>query len=224
VSLVSVTSVRKHFGEGAGRVAALDGVSLQVEAGSFLALAGPSGSGKTTLLNLIGCLDQPDEGTVCIEGVDVSGLDDTGLAALRAARIGFVFQTFNLVPVLSAVENVEVALQLSGRRWTDAADRCRKALADVGLEGMEQRRPNQLSGGQQQRVAIARALVKEPALVIADEPTASLDTRTGSDVLDLMREMNARAGVSFVFSSHDPMVLERAARVVHLRDGKRVEG
>ncbi len=220
MALVEVAGVRKVYGQGAAEVVALEDVSLSLEAGIFAALAGPSGSGKTTLLNMIGCLDVPDAGRIILDGDELGTLDSRGLAAIRAAKIGFVFQSFNLIPVLSAVENVEVALVLSGRTWPHAMDRCREALEAVGLKGMEDRRPNQLSGGQQQRVAIARALVKDPKLVIADEPTANLDSRAGGAVLDLMREMNEQRGVTFVFSTHDPLVLERAQRIVRLRDGR----
>jgi len=196
----------------------LTDVDLVVEPGEFLALAGPSGSGKTTLLNLLGCLDQPDGGSVSLDGQPMSGLSSAELSRVRAARIGFIFQSFNLIPVLTALENVELALRLSGQ--PSGLDRCQAALDDVGLGDLGDRRPSQLSGGQQQRVAIARALVKRPALVIADEPTANLDSATGEGVLDLMRGLNETQGATFVFSTHDPMVIERARRVVRLRDGR----
>ena len=213
--------VSKDYGEGAGRVRALSDVTLDVEPGEFTVFSGPSGSGKTTLLNLIGCLDRPSEGRLRIAGQDVGTLDGVALSALRARQIGFVFQSFNLSPVLSAAENVELALQLAGL----PADRARAeaALADVGLAGLGHRRPAQLSGGQQQRVAIARALVKQPALVIADEPTANLDSANGHAVLDLMLALNRDRGATFLFSSHDARVLAVARRVVTLRDGVVVE-
>jgi putative ABC transport system ATP-binding protein len=219
MAICTLDQVSKVYGEGVGAVDALVDVTLQVDAGEFLALSGPSGSGKTTLLNLIGCLDLPTRGVVRVEGEDVARLDSRSLARLRARRIGFVFQSFNLIPVLTAAENVALALQLAGET-AEVGPRSQAALASVGLQGLEDRLPRQLSGGQQQRVAIARALVKRPALVIADEPTANLDSRTGAAVLDLMRELNAQHGATFVFSTHDPMVIERAARVVQIRDGR----
>jgi putative ABC transport system ATP-binding protein len=220
MSICELQNVSKDYGSGVGRVRALSGVSLTIAAGEFTVFSGPSGSGKTTLLNLIGCLDQPSEGTILIEDKPTAGLSGNALSALRAARIGFIFQSFNLIPVLTAAENVELALQLSRHANPDRKGMARKVLAEVGLEGLENRRPNQLSGGQQQRVAIARALVKRPALVIADEPTANLDSHTGQQVLDLMREMNAKSGVTFLFSTHDPRVMDCARRVLVLEDGK----
>ncbi|MBW2257590.1 MAG: ABC transporter ATP-binding protein, partial [Deltaproteobacteria bacterium] len=182
-------------------------------------ISGPSGSGKTTLLNMVGCLDVPTEGTVLIEGHDVSHLSSRALARIRGNRIGFIFQSFNLIPVLTAVENVELALQLAGHNG-NRHKKARELLAAVGLGEMTRRRPNQLSGGQQQRVAVARALVKDPALVIADEPTANLDTENGRQVLDIMRKMNAERGVTFLFSTHEKLVIDMARRVVTLRDGR----
>jgi putative ABC transport system ATP-binding protein len=217
--LVSLSDVRKTYTLGDTQVDALAAVTLEVRPGEFTVFAGPSGSGKSTLLNLVGCLDRPSAGTVALEGADVATLDDDALGALRARRIGFIFQSFNLIPVLTALENVELALRLAGEA-RDTAARARRALADVGLEAYVDRRPSQLSGGQQQRVAIARALVKQPAMVIADEPTANLDSRNGVAILELMREMNERQGVTFLFSTHDPMVMERARRVVRLADGR----
>ncbi len=212
--------VEKRYGQGAGEVAALGGVSVGFPPGSFAALAGPSGSGKTTLLNMFGALDVPTSGEVRIEGQSLASLSESGLAALRARSIGFIFQSFNLIPVLSAAENVALALQLSGRPFPDAKDRVEAMLAAVGLGGLGDRRPSQLSGGQQQRVAIARALVKEPALVIADEPTANLDSKNGAAVLDLLRDLNATRGTTLLVSTHDATVLERVRRIVRLRDGQ----
>lgn len=199
-------------------VVALRGIDVGVEPGEFTAFAGPSGSGKSTALNLIGCLDRPTEGRVMVDGRDVATLDDGALGELRAKRIGFIFQSFNLIPVLTAAENVDLALRLAGVTENRAA-RVEKALVDVGLKDLLHRRPAQLSGGQQQRVAIARALVKHPAIIIADEPTANLDSTNGEAILDLMREMNERDQVTFLFSTHDPMVMGRARRVVRLKDG-----
>ena len=216
--LCEVREVGKRYPLGEQWVQALDSISLSIESGEFLALSGPSGSGKTTLLNLIGCLDSPTEGQINLEGVALHALPKSSLAALRAEKIGFIFQSFNLIPVLTALENVEVALRLSGQPVSREV--CAEALAAVGLADYLDRRPSQLSGGQQQRVAIARALVKKPTIVIADEPTANLDSATGAAVLDLMKKLNEQQGATFIFSTHDHMVLERAKRIVHLRDGK----
>ena len=218
MALCQLRNVKKIYPMGDLEVQALRGVDLTIEKGEFTVIAGPSGSGKSTVLNLIGCLDRPSAGEVFLEDKPVAKMGDTELGQLRAARIGFIFQSFNLIPVLTAFENVELALRLAG--YTDGNKaRVERALADVGLGDHMQRRPAQLSGGQQQRVAIARALVKAPALVIADEPTANLDSHNGKAILELMREMNARDGVTFLFSTHDAMVMEQAKRVVRLVDG-----
>jgi len=209
----------KTYGSGVSLVHALDDVSLSFEPGEFTVISGPSGSGKTTLLNLIGCLDVPNTGSVLIEGQDVSRLNDRELARLRSWRVGFIFQSFNLVPVLTATENVETALHLA-RAPGDRRKLAEAMLAEVGLGELLRRRPSQLSGGQQQRVAVARALVKRPAIVIADEPTANLDSHAGTQILDIMRKMNEESGVTFLFSTHDRMVMERARRVVRLHDGR----
>jgi putative ABC transport system ATP-binding protein len=216
---VVVKDVTKTYRLGATTVTALAGVSIRVEAGEFLAVAGPSGSGKTTLLNLIGCLDRPTSGEVVIDGEPVGGLSPGQQARFRARRLGFVFQTFSLIPVLTAWENVEYPLLLQRRRDGVAA-RVRAALEQVGLGDRARHRPAELSGGQQQRVAIARALVTEPALVLADEPTANLDSRTGHEVVELMRRLNREHGTTFVFSTHDPRVITAADRVLELCDGR----
>jgi putative ABC transport system ATP-binding protein len=217
--LVQVQDATKTYRLGEQDVVALAGVTVDVMPGEFTVFAGPSGSGKSTLLNLVGCLDRPSSGTVRLEGHDVETLDDESLGAIRARRVGFVFQSFNLVPVLTALENVELALRLAGGS-ADTFARAEQALVDVGLGAFLTRRPAQLSGGQQQRVAIARALVKAPALVVADEPTANLDSRNGAAILDLMRRMNEEQHVTFLFSTHDPQVMERARRIVRLTDGR----
>ncbi len=219
--LVRIEGITKIYPMGTTEVHALRGIDLTIAEGEFLAFAGPSGSGKTTLLNMVGCLDKPTAGRVVLGGQDLSAMGEKALGKIRADRIGFVFQSFNLIPVLTALENVEVALRLGGR--PPDRDRCEQALADVGLGDYLTRRPNQLSGGQQQRVAIARALVKGPSLVIADEPTANLDSVAGTNVLDLMRELNEKSGATFLFSTHDPLVLDRVKRTVRLRDGLVVE-
>ena len=215
---VAVTNVSKTYRLGKVSVTALGRVSLAVQAGEFLAVAGPSGSGKTTLLNLIGCLDTPTSGEITIDGEAIGRLTAGRRADLRARKLGFVFQTFNLIPVLTAWENVEYPLLLQrGRR--DVAARVRGALEQVGLADRARHRPPELSGGQQQRVAIARALVTEPALVLADEPTANLDSRTGHEIVELMRRLNRERGTTFVFSTHDPRIVAAADRVLEISDG-----
>ena len=218
--LCQVVGVKKNYPMGDLVVQALKGVDCSVWPGEFTAFAGPSGSGKSTVLNLIGCLDRPSEGKVMLEGRDVASLSDSALGEVRARRIGFIFQSFNLIPVLTAYENVELALKLSGATEKGQAERVKEALRSVGLADYMDRRPAQLSGGQQQRVAIARALVKTPALIIADEPTANLDSKNGAAILDLMKTMNAENGTTFLFSTHDPMVMERARRIIRLSDGQ----
>jgi putative ABC transport system ATP-binding protein len=200
-------------------VPALRDVSLAIDPGEFIAVAGPSGSGKSTLLNLIGCLDHPSSGRVLIGGTDVARLPDDALSDLRARTLGFIFQTFNLIPVLSALENVEFPLLFQGAR-RGSRERARRALEEVGLAQYIGHRPDELSGGQRQRVAVARALVTDPAIVLADEPTANLDSATGEAIIDLMLEINRRDGTTFVFSTHDPKVMAHAHRVVRLQDGR----
>jgi putative ABC transport system ATP-binding protein len=217
--MILVENVTKEYRTDHTAVHALRGVSLEVQAGEFLAIAGPSGSGKTTLLHLIGCLDVPSSGEIRIEGEPVSGKSRVELATLRRHKLGFVFQTFNLIPVLSAYENVSFALALLGVEGRELKERTLKMLQEVGLAGLEKRKPGELSGGQQQRVAIARALVKGPRIVLADEPTANLDSDTGREILELMAGLNRGHGTTFVFSTHDPMVMEFARRLVLLHDG-----
>jgi putative ABC transport system ATP-binding protein len=216
---ITVDSVVKTYATGESVVHALRGVSLEVAQGEFLSIAGPSGSGKTTLLNLVGCIDTADSGEITIGGTRVSSMKRDELAMFRRRNLGFVFQTFNLIPVLSAAENVSFALSLLGMDEREIRDRTRAILAEVGLAGMENRLPSRLSGGQQQRVAVARALVKEPSIVLADEPTANLDSDTGRAILELMRTMNEKHRTTFVFSTHDPMVMEFARRLLRLHDG-----
>lgn len=218
--LCQLVGVKKNYPMGDLVVQALKGVSVEVWPGEFTAFAGPSGSGKSTVLNLIGCLDRPSEGKVFLEGRDVATLNDAQLGDVRARRIGFIFQSFNLIPVLTAYENVELALRLSGATDRGQKERVQEALRSVGLADYMTRRPAQLSGGQQQRVAIARALVKTPALIIADEPTANLDSKNGAAILDLMRAMNEDNGTTFLFSTHDRMVMDRARRIIRLSDGE----
>lgn len=218
--VVRVESAGRYFKSGDHVVRAIDGIDLTLEKGAFAALAGPSGSGKTTLLNLIGGLDRPDAGEIYIDGQPTSKLSDNELTRLRLRKIGFVFQAYNLIPVLSAYENIQFILQIQGLPQSEHDARIRPILKELGLLGMETRRPTQLSGGEQQRVAVARAVVGAPAIILADEPTANLDSETAKGLMDLMRRLNEEQGVTFLFSSHDPLVLERARRVIRLRDGK----
>jgi len=217
--VVSVKDVSKTYRLGSQTVTALADVCLTIHAGEFMAVAGPSGSGKTTLLNLIGCLDVPTSGEISIDGQPITRLTAGRRADLRARKLGFIFQTFNLIPVLTAWENVQYPL-LIHRRGGDVAERVRRALEQVGLGERARHRPSELSGGQQQRVAIARALVAEPALVLADEPTANLDSATGREIVDLMRRLNRERGTTFVFSTHDPRIMSAADRVVEISDGR----
>lgn len=222
--LVSLDSVKKTYEDGKISVRALRGIDLKIAEGEFTTVYGPSGSGKTTLLNLIGALDKPSEGQVKINGSIINELDRNGLALLRRDNIGFIFQSYNLIPVLTAYENVEFALKISssnnGNPVRNNKERSAQILEQVGLGDMLDRRPNELSGGQKQRVAIARALVKEPRLVLADEPTANLDSQTSKEVLEIMLEMNSKLKTTFIFSTHDPMVMEYAGRLLEIRDGK----
>jgi putative ABC transport system ATP-binding protein len=218
--MIAVKNLHKTYTAGDTKVKALRGVSLDIQDGEFMSIAGPSGSGKTTLLNIVGCIDGADEGDVIIAGESVMTLDRNEQAAFRRDNLGFIFQSFNLIPVLTAFENVALSLNLIGVDDNETEERTMAILKEVGLEGMEDRRPSRLSGGQQQRVAIARALVKDPKIILADEPTANLDSHTGQDVLDLMKEMNEKHRSTFVFSTHDSMVMGFANRLVMLHDGK----
>ena len=205
------------------KVNALRGVDLTVNEGEFMAIAGPSGSGKTTLLNIIGGLDVPTEGSVVVGGKDLSGLSKSELSDMRLVNLGFIFQSYNLIPVLSALENVEYVMLLQGVPREERQKRAVDILEDVGLGDYIDARPNQMSGGQQQRVAVARAIVSNPEVVLADEPTANLDSETGESLLIMMGEMNEKRGVTFIFSTHDKMVMDHSRRLVKLKDGKIVE-
>ncbi len=224
MAVVEVENVTRTYEEkGMPPAQALRGVSLKVEKGEFMALAGPSGSGKTTLLNIIGGIDSATDGQVRVDGRELKGLSRNELADLRRDRIGFIFQAYNLVPVLTAAENAEYVLQLKGVPPAERRARVKALFERIGLGKYLDSRPLKMSGGQQQRVAVARAIVSEPAVVLADEPTANLDQKTGAELMDLMHELNAERGVTFIFSSHDPMVLSRAKRVVRLVDGQIVQ-
>lgn len=218
--IVTVRELKRTYLQGQLEVHALRGVDLDIEPGEFTALMGPSGSGKTTLLNQIGALDTPTAGSVKVDGRELAGMSKAQLSELRLHRIGFVFQAYNLIPVLTASENAEFVLMMRGMAEAERKQRVLDTLKAVGLEGMEDRRPAELSGGQQQRVAVARAIVGEPALVLADEPTANLDSKTGHELIDLMRRLNAELGITFVFATHDPKVMDAATRVVNMVDGE----
>jgi putative ABC transport system ATP-binding protein len=219
MNIVECTDVKKTYRQGKVEIQALRGVNLAIEEGGFVALAGPSGSGKTTLLNLIGGLDSMDAGSVVVDGNTLNKMNQSELARLRLKKIGFVFQAYNLIPVLSALENVEYIMLLQGIPTLQRRDLARSILNDVGLEGTYNRRPAELSGGQQQRVAVARAIVSNPSIVLADEPTANLDSKTGKGLLEMMKEMNEKKKVTFIFSTHDQMVMDYARRLVKIRDG-----
>lgn len=219
-SIVSCRGVGKTFGSGELAVHALREIDLDIEKGDFATLAGPSGSGKTTLLNMIGALDRPSSGRVTIEGQELTTLSKNALSDLRLHKVGFVFQAYNLIPVLSAVENVEFVLELQNLDKATRRARAMAVLERVGLKGMEHRRPSALSGGQQQRVAVARALVSKPAIVLADEPTANLDSATTTELVDLMHELNKDSGVTFVIGTHDPRVISRSKRHIEMLDGR----
>ena len=224
MSVVQLQDVTKVYRIGEVETNALQGVSLEIEQGEFIAMVGPSGSGKTTLLQLLGCLDKPTTGRVMINGDDVSQLNARKRADLRRGTIGFVFQFFALIPVLSAYENIELPLMLVGERANSRRQRVYELLEAVGLEDRAHHRPDQLSGGEQQRVAVARALATNPVLVLADEPTANLDTENGRQVIDIMLKLNQETNTTFVFATHDPRVFDYARRIVELRDGKIVNG
>ncbi len=221
--IVECHGISKTYQQGKVEVKALSDIDLMVETGGFIALAGPSGSGKTTLLNLIGGLDKPDSGMIQVDGQAYEKLSSSRMADLRLHRIGFIFQAYNLIPVLSALENVEYVMLLQGTPAGERRQRAREILDIVGLTEKYDRRPAELSGGQQQRVAVARAIVSNPSIVLADEPTANLDSKTGESLLQLMRQMNRERSVTFIFSTHDNMVMDYARRIVLIRDGRMVE-
>ena len=218
--VVELEEVTKVYQQGDQRVEALRGLTMTVRSGEFTAISGPSGSGKTTALNLIGALDTPTSGTVRLEGADLGTLSRQELSHLRRDRIGFVFQAYNLLPILSAYENAEIVMAVQGVAEAERRPRVMELLARVGLKGMEDRRPSELSGGQQQRVAIARAIAAGPAVVLADEPTANVDSATADALLEMMETLNREQQVTFLFSTHDPRVMARARRLVRLVDGR----
>ena len=217
---VRLQAVSRIYAQERVSVTALDAVDLEIRAGDFAVLVGPSGSGKTTLLNVIGGLDRPTSGRVWVGDTETTGLSKAQLAQVRLTKVGFVFQQFNLIPVLCALENVEYVMLLQGVDEPTRRQRSLSLLKQLGLEGLEHRLPGELSGGQQQRVAVARAIAAEPTIVLPDEPTANLDSKAGAALMDLMRSLNETKGITFVFSTHDPMVVERARRVIRLKDGR----
>ena len=220
MNIVECIDLEKTYHQGQIDVHALKNISLAIKSGEFLAVAGPSGSGKTTLLNLIGGLDRADSGSIIVDGNTFEKMSQSQLARLRLHKVGFVFQAYNLIPVLSATENVEFVMLLQGIPASERRERAKAILDDVGLEGKYDRRPAELSGGQQQRVAVARAIVSNPSIVLADEPTANLDSKTGNGLLEMMKRMNAEKNVTFIFSTHDKMVMDYARRLILLQDGR----
>jgi putative ABC transport system ATP-binding protein len=220
MSIVTTCALKKVYKVGETIINAVDGLDLAIEKGEFLSIMGPSGSGKTTLLHLLGCLDVPTSGTVSIDGSETGNLKPTALAAIRREKVGFVFQEFNLLPVLSAVENVELPLRYLKVKPAERRRRAMEALDKVGLTERANNKPGQLSGGESQRVAIARALVTEPALVLADEPTGELDTANTVRIMDLLRQLNEQLDLTVAIVTHDPMVAERTRRIISIRDGK----
>jgi putative ABC transport system ATP-binding protein len=219
MNVVECNDVSKNYHQGQIEIHALKNINLAIAKGEFVAVAGPSGSGKTTLLNLIGGLDLVDAGRIVVDGNSIDQMSQSQLAKLRLHRVGFVFQAYNLIPVLSAAENVEFVMLLQGKAASERRQRAEAILDEVGLEGKYDRRPAELSGGQQQRVAVARAIVSNPSIVLADEPTANLDSNTGNGLLEMMKKMNKEKNVTFIFSTHDKMVMDYARRLILIRDG-----
>ncbi|HOP29483.1 MAG TPA: ABC transporter ATP-binding protein [Spirochaetota bacterium] len=223
-SVIEIKGLYKDYNSDGLAVHALNGIDLSIKKGEFTAIAGPSGSGKTTLLNIIGGIDRAGRGDVQVAGKNLNGMNPRELSDLRLNSIGFIFQAYNLIPVLTAVENVEYVLLLQGADKKERRERAESILCAVGLEKELKRKPAEMSGGQQQRVAVARAMVSNPEIILADEPTANLDQSTGSALLDLMHRLNKERGITFLFSTHDSMVMKRAGRLINLRDGRIVAG
>jgi putative ABC transport system ATP-binding protein len=224
MEIVRTDHVEKIYQDNAVPVHALRDVSMEVQKGEFLVIAGPSGSGKTTLLNVIGALDKPTQGKVYLDGEDISEKGKNEVAAIRLNKIGFVFQAYNLIPVLTALENIEFTMMLQGITEKERHERALRLMEELSIAELAHKRPNEMSGGQQQRVAVARAMVNDPSLILADEPTANLDSETAGVLLDLMQRMNEEKALTFVFSSHDAKVIDRAKRLLILRDGRIADG
>jgi putative ABC transport system ATP-binding protein len=220
MNIIDINQITKIYKLGKTEVTALDGIDLTVREKSFISIIGPSGSGKTTLLNIVGCIDKPTQGKVSFMGKDIAGLSDNKLSGMRNREIGFIFQTFNLIPVFNAFENVEYPLIIAKTPKKERKERVRKMLEEVGIAEYAHHKPNELSGGQRQRVSIARALVVNPKLVLADEPTANLDSKTGEVIIELMKKMNKEFATTFIFSTHDEKIMKHAKEIIHLRDGK----
>ncbi len=221
--LIKLDNITKSYGYGSSAMTAVRNFSLDIEAGDFACIWGPSGSGKSTILNLIGLLDRPDQGSITVKGADVLKLDDNQSADFRSLHIGFIFQHFNLVPVLNALENTMLPLEIQGIKDAEARRRAKDLLVEVGLERHLKKRPDEMSGGQRQRVAISRALIAEPDIVLADEPTANLDSFNSEAIIALMQSLNSKKGVTFVFATHDTKLLSYAARLIHVSDGQIAE-
>ena len=218
-NIITTKDIKKTYKDNSIEVKAVRGISIKIDSGEFTAIVGPSGSGKTTLLNMVSGLDTPSSGEVILNGIELSKMKGKELSDFRRDNLGFVFQSYNLIPVLSVEENVEYIMLLQGVKKEERHRRVKKILEDVGLIDMQDRLPTQLSGGQQQRVAIARAMVSNPILILADEPTANLDSKMGSDLLNMMKDLNKNTGMTFLFSTHDRMIMERATRLITLKDG-----
>lgn len=221
--LIRVENLEKIYQDNGVPVQALRGINLTVNKGEFLVIAGPSGSGKTTLLNLLGALDKPTVGKVFLENEDLSLKSKSELSSLRLNRMGFIFQAYNLIPVLTAMENIEFSMMLLGITEKERRKKALELMDELGIKELANKRPNEMSGGQQQRVAVARAMVNNPSIILADEPTANLDSTTGGLLLDLMQQMNKEKNITFIFSSHDKQVMDRAGRLIILKDGKIAE-
>lgn len=219
MEIIKVENIKKTYQDNGVPVNALNGIDLTIKKGEFLVIAGESGSGKTTLLNLLGTLDKPTNGRIFIDSLDIENKNRKELADFRLQKLGFIFQAYNLIPVLSAIENVEFPMMLLGIPEKERKSKALKVLTELGIGELINKRPNEMSGGQQQRVAVARAIVNEPLIVLADEPTANLDSKSGEILLDLMKNMNEKKNITFIFSSHDKQVMDRAERLLILKDG-----
>lgn len=220
MNIIEIKNLKKVYNDSVIEVKAIDGITLNFTEGEFTVIVGPSGSGKTTLLNLLGGLDKPTQGEIIIDNTDITGLSSRKLTDFRMRNIGFVFQSYNLIPVLTAEENIEFVMNLQGRSKSDRKDRVKELLTGIGLPDRGRNRPAQLSGGQQQRVAVARALASKPKFILADEPTANLDSKSAETLLDIMEKLNHEENTTFIFSTHDPRVVAKAHRVITLEDGK----